>query len=69
MPGDVAASKVSDHSAHAFTAAALPVMRPADADLDKLAKMIEGAKQGGDFWRRRLPRRARRGVAAASDHA
>ena len=55
MPGDIAASKVSDHSAHAFTAAALPVMRPADADLDKLAEMIEGANKvaifGGDGCR------------------
>jgi pyruvate dehydrogenase (quinone) len=55
MPGDVAASKVSDHSAHAFTVAALPVMRPADSDLDKLSRMIEGANKiaifGGDGCR------------------
>ena len=55
MPGDIAASKVSDHSAHAFTVAALPVMRPADADLDKLAEMIEDANKvaifGGDGCR------------------
>ena len=55
LPGDIAASKVSDHSAHAFTAAALPVMRPADADLDKLAEMIKGANKvaifGGDGCR------------------
>jgi len=55
MPGDIAASKVSDHSAHAFKAAALPVMRPADSDLDQLATMIESANKvaifGGDGCR------------------
>src|SRR5579862_8083917 len=55
MPGDIAAAKVPDHSAHAFTAAALPLMRPADSDLDKLAQMIEGANKvaifGGDGCR------------------
>ena len=55
IPGDIAASKVSDHSAHTFTAAPLPVMRPADADLDKLAKMIDSANNvaifGGDGCR------------------
>src|ERR1700734_809831 len=55
MCGDIAASKVSDHSAHAFTVAALPVMRPTDSDLDKLARMIEDADKvaifGGDGCR------------------
>lgn len=55
MPGDIAAAKAPDHSAHAFTAAALPVMRPADPDLDRLAEMIEGANKvaifGGDGCR------------------
>ena len=55
MPGDIAASNVSDHSAHAFKAAALPVMRPADSDLDQLAEMIESANKvaifGGDGCR------------------
>ena len=55
MPGDIAAAKVPDHSAHAFTAAALPLMRPADSDLDKLAQMIGGANKvaifGGDGCR------------------
>jgi pyruvate dehydrogenase (quinone) len=55
LPGDIAASKVSDNSAHAFTPAALPVMRPADSDLDKLAEMIETANKvaifGGDGCR------------------
>src|ERR1700683_4950674 len=49
MPGDIAASKVSDHSAHAFKAAALPVMRPADSDLDQLATMIESANKVAIF--------------------
>ncbi len=55
MPGDIAAAKAPDHSSHTFTAAALPVMRPADADLDRLAQMIEGAEKvaifGGDGCR------------------
>src|SRR5271167_3143494 len=55
MPGDIAAAKVPDHSAHAFTAAPLPVMRPADPDLARLAEMIEGANKvaifGGDGCR------------------
>ena len=55
MPGDIAAAKTPDHSAHASTAAALPVIRAADADLDKLAEMIEGANKvaifGGDGCR------------------
>ncbi len=55
MPGDIAAAKVPEHSAHAFTAAPLPVMRPADPDLERLAEMIEGANKvaifGGDGCR------------------
>ena len=55
MPGDIAAAKAPDHSAPAFTAAALPVMRPADADLDRLGEMIEAADKvaifGGDGCR------------------
>jgi pyruvate dehydrogenase (quinone) len=55
MPGDIAAAKAPEHSAHAFTAAALPVMRPADPDLDKLAEMVEAASKvaifGGDGCR------------------
>jgi pyruvate dehydrogenase (quinone) len=55
MPGDIAAAKAPDHSAHAFTAAARPMMRPADPDLDRLAEMIEGANKvaifGGDGCR------------------
>src|SRR5271167_2472441 len=49
MPGDIAAAKVPDHSAHAFTAAPLPVMRPADPDLARLAEMIETAKKVAIF--------------------
>jgi pyruvate dehydrogenase (quinone) len=49
MPGDIAASKAPDYSAHAFTVAALPVMRPADPDLEKLAAMIEGVKKVAIF--------------------
>src|SRR5580698_6569152 len=37
IPGDIAAAKAPDSSAHAFTAPTLPVVRPADSDLDKLA--------------------------------
>ncbi len=55
MPGDIAAAKVPEHSAHAFTAAPLPVMRPADPDFERLAEMIEGANKvaifGGDGCR------------------
>jgi len=52
MPGDIAAAKAPDHSAHAITTPAVPVFRPADSDLDKLAEMIEDADKvaifGGD---------------------
>jgi pyruvate dehydrogenase (quinone) len=55
LPGDIAAAKAPDHSAHVFTTPALPVVRPADSDLDKLAEMIEGANKvaifGGDGCR------------------
>src|SRR5579862_6412629 len=55
MPGDIAAAKAPEHSAHQLTIPASPVMRPADPDLDKLAEMIEGANNvaifGGDGCR------------------
>ena len=55
MPGDIAASNAPDHSAHGFTIPAEPMLRPADADLDKLAKMVEAANKvaifGGDGCR------------------
>jgi len=54
MPGDVAAANAPKTSTH-ITIPAPPVSRPADADLDKLAAMIEGAKKvaifGGDGCR------------------
>jgi pyruvate dehydrogenase (quinone) len=55
MPGDIAAAKAPDHSAHTITTPAVPVFRPADADLDKLAEMVEAADKvaifGGDGCR------------------
>src|ERR1022692_139392 len=55
MPGDIAAAKAPDHASHEVTIPAPPVFRPADADLDKLAEMIEAAKKvaifGGDGCR------------------
>jgi pyruvate dehydrogenase (quinone) len=55
MPGDIAASNAPDRSAHGFTIPAEPMLRPADADLDKLAKMVEAANKvaifGGDGCR------------------
>jgi pyruvate dehydrogenase (quinone) len=54
LPGDIAAAKAPEDSAHAITPA-LPVVRPADSDLDKLAEMIEAADTvtifGGDGCR------------------
>src|ERR1700733_4184841 len=55
MPGDVASAKAPSHSVHQVTIPAPAVLRPADADLDKLAEMIEAAKKvaifGGDGCR------------------
>jgi pyruvate dehydrogenase (quinone) len=55
MPGDIAAAKAPDHSFHEVTLPAPPVLRPADADLDRLAEMIEAADNvaifGGDGCR------------------
>jgi pyruvate dehydrogenase (quinone) len=54
LPGDVAASE-SPSRAHPLTLPVMPVLRPADADLDKLAGMIDDAKSvaifGGDGCR------------------
>jgi pyruvate dehydrogenase (quinone) len=54
MPGDVAASEAS-YGGHEVTIPAEPVLRPADADLVRLAAMIEDAKSvaifGGDGCR------------------
>jgi pyruvate dehydrogenase (quinone) len=55
IPGDVASSKAPDHSAHGGTIPAVPLLRPADPDLDRLAEMIERANKvaifGGDGCR------------------
>jgi pyruvate dehydrogenase (quinone) len=55
LPGDIASSKAPEHAAHQITIPASPLHRPADADIDKLAKMIETANKvtifGGDGCR------------------
>jgi len=43
IPGDVASADVGDHSAE-ITIPNPPVLRPSDADLDQLVKMIDEAK-------------------------
>ena len=54
MPGDVASAD-ADFRIEDLTIPVTPVFRPADADLDKLAEMIEAAKTvaifGGDGCR------------------
>jgi len=44
LPGDIAAANAPSHSFHEVAIPASPVFRPADADLEKLAAMIEAAK-------------------------
>jgi pyruvate dehydrogenase (quinone) len=55
MPGDIASASAPDDSYHEVMLPAAPLFRPADADLDKLAEMINGAKKvaifGGDGCR------------------
>jgi pyruvate dehydrogenase (quinone) len=55
LPGDIAASNAPDHAFHEITIPAAPVFRPAEADLDKLADMIQAADKvaifGGDGCR------------------
>jgi pyruvate dehydrogenase (quinone) len=55
LPGDIAAANAPDHAFHAVTIPGPSVSRPSDADLDKLAKMIQAAKKvaifGGDGCR------------------
>jgi pyruvate dehydrogenase (quinone) len=55
MRGDIASANAPGDSAHEVTIPAAPVFRPADADIDKLAGMIEAAKKvaifGGDGCR------------------
>ena len=63
LPGDIASAARAETYVPQVSIAAPPVFRPADADLDKLAEMIDAAENGGDFRRRRLPRCAGRGAA------
>jgi pyruvate dehydrogenase (quinone) len=55
MPGDIASANAPGDSAHEVMIPSAPVFRPADADIDKLAGMIEAAKKvaifGGDGCR------------------
>jgi pyruvate dehydrogenase (quinone) len=55
MPGDIASANAPDDSSHVIRIPTPAVFRPADADLDKLAEMIEGARKvaifGGDGCR------------------
>ena len=55
LPGDIAFANAPEHAAHPITIPAAPLHRPADADLDKLAEMIEAANKvaifGGDGCR------------------
>ena len=55
LPGDIASANAPDHSSHEVTIPETPILRPADADLSKLADMIEAAKKvaifGGDGCR------------------
>jgi pyruvate dehydrogenase (quinone) len=44
LPGDVASANAPDDAQRPFTIPTPAVLRPADADLDKLAAMIEAAK-------------------------
>jgi pyruvate dehydrogenase (quinone) len=55
LPGDIASANAPSDSPHEVAVPAPPVFRPADADLDTLAEMIEAAKNvaifGGDGCR------------------
>ncbi len=55
MPGDIAAAHAPDDSSQMSAIPTSPVFRPSDADIDKLAEMIEAAKKvaifGGDGCR------------------
>jgi pyruvate dehydrogenase (quinone) len=55
LPGDIASASAPDRSFHAVTIPSAPVLRPSDADIGKLADMIEGGKKvaifGGDGCR------------------
>ena len=57
MPGDIASASAPDDFAHEVTIPAVPVFRPAGADINKLAGMIEAAKKRVGFtWLRRCSR-------------
>jgi pyruvate dehydrogenase (quinone) len=49
LPGDIASAKAPDDAYHEVTIASSPVFRPADADIDKLAAMIEAAEEVAIF--------------------
>jgi pyruvate dehydrogenase (quinone) len=49
LPGDIASANAPDDSSHEITIPAAPVFRPADADIDKLAEMIEDAEKVAIF--------------------
>src|SRR5580658_9012663 len=49
LPGDVASENAPAHSSDEITIPAAPVFRPAGADLDKLAEMIEAAENVAIF--------------------
>src|ERR1700689_4243479 len=49
LPGDIAASNAPDHAFHEITIPAAPVFRPAEADLDKLADVIQAADKVAIF--------------------
>jgi pyruvate dehydrogenase (quinone) len=49
MPGDIASASAPDHSSQEMSIPARSVLRPADADIDKLAEMIEAAKNVAIF--------------------
>jgi pyruvate dehydrogenase (quinone) len=55
MPGDIASSNAPDGSSHDVIIPVPPVFRPADSDIDTLAKVIDAAKKvaifGGDGCR------------------
>ncbi|MGD1093610.1 MAG: thiamine pyrophosphate-dependent enzyme [Bryobacteraceae bacterium] len=55
LPGDIASSNAPGDSSHQATIAASPICRPAEADVDQLAGMIEAAEKvaifGGDGCR------------------
>jgi pyruvate dehydrogenase (quinone) len=59
LPGDIAASNAPDHAFHEIAIPAAPVFRPAEADLNKLAEMIQAADKvaifGGDGCRDARP--------------